>query len=245
MSYQVHTLTDLKTRLSEKVDDSPFWTATELTNAINQSLQLWNVFTGQWRTRIVIPTVANQVWYSITSSLTFAAKFQFGSYPVDYSSLTDLDSFIPKWEGQTTASGGVVPTRPKLWAPAGLTLFAIYPADAVGGNQLAVDGIANTPKLVNDADFLDLGEEELNILLGEALHNITFKEGSERFDSVKDLHKQFIKAAISKNQILKASSYFRKFELQDTNRLQVPMTLKRKQQPGQQQDQSAGDSNAY
>lgn len=225
MAYQQVTLATLRTTLQAKADGgSPFWSNTEDLDAINESLRSWNLLTGMWKTRVVMPTVANQVWYTLASSLVYDLRMDFGSYPMEISSLPSLDNGQPAWEGETTATTGV-PTRPLMFAPAGLRMFAIWPADAVGGTTLVIDSVLSTPQLAADADFIDIGYQELGALLGECLHILTFKKGGPAFEATKHYHQEFLRAAADQNGRLRASALFRRFMGLDLARSQRPFKV--------------------
>jgi hypothetical protein len=223
--YTAITLATLRNSLQARWEGSVFWTDQEAREGLNESLHWWNLLTGQWKRTEILPTLANQVWYPLSSTLVYTVQVQFGSLPMDQTSVEDLDNGRAGWEGETTASGSPVPSRPTCWAPAGLKSIAIWPADAVGGVTMVVDGVRATPTLVADTDYLDLGQEELDTLLGETLHRLTFKEGGKRLTSTLSWHKDFIAAAMAKNSRLSASALFRQIMGQDVGRAQAPFAV--------------------
>lgn len=223
MPYESVTLAQLKAQLAEKYESTPFWVAAEATSAINEALRYWNMLTGMWKKTQTQATVANQVWYTFSSSFVYNMRVSFGSQAMDITSIGSLDNGRPNWEGETTTTGGRVPTRPLHWAPAGLRRLAIWPADAVGSNMLVLDGVAITPVLVNDADFIDLAQSEHDALLGEALMILAFKEGGARFEACKKFHQDFIVAAAEQNDRLKAHVYFKRLLGLDTYRNERPL----------------------
>jgi hypothetical protein len=225
MAYQAVTLADLKAQLAERYDASPYWTATEALHALNESLRVWNMFTGMWKKTQTVSTTAGTVWYTFSSSFVYNMKVSFGSLPMELGSLGSMDNGRPAWEGESTTSGGSVPTRPTIWIPAGLRRLAIWPADAAGGNMLVVDGVCVTPVLVNDTDYVDLAQSEHDALVGEALFILAFKEGGQRFEASKKFHQDFMGAALKQNSRLSKSLYFRKALGLDLNRGERPMGI--------------------
>lgn len=229
MPYQQVTLATLRAELQGRVEDSPYWTATEATNAINETLRLWNLFTGMWKARQTVVTVANQVWYTFTNSFVYNMRVEFNSVPMEQSSIFNMDNGRANWEGETTASSGV-PTTPRVWAPAGLKMLAIWPADAAGGNTLTIDGVTTTPVLVNDTDTVDLGTAEHGPLLDYALTTLAFKEGGLRFSTLAQQKQQnFYRAAAEQNSRLSTSSFFRQLMGLDVGRYEKPMGLSPKE----------------
>jgi hypothetical protein len=129
-----------------------------------------------------------------------------------------MDYGYPGWWTQNTKTGGNVPTTPQKWLPLSLAIIAIWPADAVGGNLLTFEGIGNTPQLVNSTDFIDIGNEELNSIVGYALHTLAFKEGGARFESTLPYFVNFLQAAAGENDQLQLSAEFRHITGVDLNR---------------------------
>lgn len=209
--YTQFTLTDILLMLSYKFDDVPFWTEVEAIDAINEGLLTWNAFTGFWKETIEIITTINNWDYALPESLVFGMRIEFNDKPLNQSSLSEMDNGHPGWQGQTTTDGGSVPDEPKNWFPLSVDMIGIWPADADGGNTLTVDGVAATPQLVDPGDFINIGEEELGIILGYALHVLALKEGGERFAKTADYFTEFLKAAAEENDQLTQSSIFREF----------------------------------
>lgn len=223
MPYQTVTLDNLTDQLQERWEGGPFWTAEEARTAFNEGLRVWNMLTGAFKRTIPITTTANQPWISLPDTLVDNVHVNFASYPMDITSIFDLDNGRVNWQGETTTTGGGVPTRPTLWAPAGELLMAIWPADAEGGNHLVVDGVRDTPSLVLTTDFVDLGEAEHHAIIGYALHYCTFKEGGQRFAASMKLYREFLSAAADQNARLRASGFFIRAMSDDAQWGQLPM----------------------
>lgn len=221
MAYQISTLSTLQARLGEKYESVPFWTAEEGRLALNETLRMWNLLVGFWKTRVELTTVANQVWYVPPSPILYPLRVDFELAPMVQTPLFDLDLGRPLWEGETTASPDA-PQVPTLWVPAGFTLFAIWPADALGQRSLVVDGITHAPILTLPGDFIDIGEEEVNVFLGYALHILTFKVGGTRFADTIPLYKAFLQHALLRNDRLLVSKAFRALLAKSTRRDSVP-----------------------
>jgi hypothetical protein len=215
MPYTQRTLAQLQARMATEWDGSVFWTPREATAALNEALRWYNLFTGVWKVRVALPTVANQVTYSISGSFVYNLRMTFRLLPMDLGSLKEMNNGRPNWRAETTASGGDVPTRPTMYIPVGMNRFAIWPADAVGDvgppGSLLIDGLAQTPILTLPGDFLDLGLEEEVALVGEAIHISAFKLRDARWRATAVKHKAFLLACLSKNERLATSAYFREF----------------------------------
>jgi hypothetical protein len=226
MGYQTTTLATLRLRLQERYESTPFWNNAEALHALNEALRKWNLYVGQWKTIATVPTTPNTVWYSMgASTIIYPLRAEWQSYPLATCDTESMDYFRPNWEAETTATSGA-PSRPTMLIPAGLNLFALWPADSAGGSNMVLDGVRSTPVLAADTDFLDAGEEEVHAIVGEALCIAAFKESGRRFATAQLYHQQFLRAALSKNGRLKTSFLFRKFAGLDVARrareLEIP-----------------------
>ncbi len=216
--YAQYTTLQVLGLLQYKFDDVPFWSDAEALDAINEALLTWNSFTGFWKDTITIITTANNWDYGLPASIVFGMRVEFDNHTLAIASLGDMDYGHPGWSAQTTADGGNVPTAPKKWLPLSVDMIAIWPADAVGGHTLTVDGVSATPQLINDGDFIDIGAEELGVILGYALHVLALKEGGARFGGTMGYFTDFLVAAAEENDQLTESSQFREFIGLDLNR---------------------------
>ncbi len=224
MAFSSVTLATLQAELKNKWDNVPFWSDEEARTALNEGLRLWNAITGYWRNRITVTTSPDDNYVPIPGALAYKSRVEFNGSPLSVSSLLGLDSGRPSWEGETTATSGV-PSSPKIWAPVSVDLIVIWPADHAGSNTLTIDGMAQTPVLVNAGDFVDLGQEEHNQLLGYALHAASFKHGGQLFESTKPLYQNWVKAAGERNEQFKASSLYRRVLGIDQGREQLPLSI--------------------
>lgn len=211
MSYQAYDLTDLLARLTARTDDVPFWDTDEATAAINEALCTWNMLTGRWTTRLVLETTPITGEYTLPMTVSYRTRLLFNNLPMSPASREDFNNGRPNWYSETTASGGDVPTRPMLWAPVSLNLIWIWPGDFAGHNALTIDGVASTPVLTDPGDYVDLGEDDLSILLGFALHVLTFKKGSVWFAATRPYFEAFLRAAGEENQLITTSQMYRRY----------------------------------
>jgi len=200
-----------------------FWRDTELNFIIQESLRFYNLLVGYWKTRATIVTTAATVWYSTPSIITSAMRVSFNGSPLRGESLYNMDFARSGWESETTTDGGDVPTRPRYFVIGGLAKVGIWPADAVGGNSLVLDGIAVTPLLTNDASIIDVGQEDMNHLLDLCQHLAAFKEGGMEFKNSMAGFKSFLEGAGERNAILKRCATYKKWLGLDTGRQKRPL----------------------
>lgn len=225
MPYLVSTLADLNVALAGRVGGSVFWTPEEGRLALNETLRDWNLLTGRWRRRLTLSTVAPivgvpQVELALGATMTYGMRIALSTgTPVIPTSILELDLGRPTWRSETIASGGEVPAVPTLWAPISLQRIAIWPATATAVvNYLLIEGVANTPVLVEAGDFVDLGEEIVDVLLDMAIHVIALKEAGPRWRATLPHFQAFLQAAAEENGLLKANQAFRRMAGLDRRR---------------------------
>jgi hypothetical protein len=209
--YEQITLAQLRTRLQNRYESVPFWSTAEANAALNEALCTWGMLTGRWKERGVGVTVKDTYEVSLPSTMVYGMRVLFNGYPLSPSNLFDLNHGQPNWRAETTASGGGVPTRPTVWVPISLTLIYVWPADAVGHNGWTFDGVSATPILTNDAQYVNLPEADLSVLLGFALHVLTLKKGGQWFAATHKYLREFLLAAVRENSIISTAQFYRKF----------------------------------
>ncbi len=218
MPFIATSLADLLASLSQRVDASLFFTTEEARLALNEALRDWNLLTGYWRRRLTRSSVAPAAGvpvtdYALGATMTYGMRIALSTgQPLIPTSQLELDLARPTWRRETTASGGDVPTLPTLWAPLSLQTLSIWPATATAvTNYLLIDGVANTPVLVEDGDTIDCGEELVDLLTDYAIHVLTFKEAGPRWRATMPAYQQFLQAAAEENSVLKTKQAFRKW----------------------------------
>lgn len=219
MPYTTTTLETFRELLARRWDESVFWTAAEARIAINEALRDWNLLTGRWRRRTTIATLPADPTLTLPAALTFGLRVRNTTtgQPLHPTSVTELDFGRPTWRRETTADGGTVPTQPLLWAPESLQRLVLWPIPSPV-STVDVDGIAATPVLVEDADYVDVGDEILDLLADYALHILTFKEGGDRWRKTKVFWTAFLQAAADENALLKRSQRYRRLMGADRRR---------------------------
>ncbi len=210
--YQAITLAELRARLQQYTEQTPFWTDAEADLAINEALRTWNMLTGRWHDRIVLETPpTGNADYALPNAILYRTRVLFNGSPLDGTSYEALMSAHPRWRVETTATGGDIPTRPRVWCPISLRTILIWPADAAGHNSLTIDGVANTPVLVADGDFVNLAEADVSVLLPFALHVLSFKKGGQWFSATAPAFANFLRAASEENQLLTTAQAYRRW----------------------------------
>lgn len=223
MAYTKTTLADFRLSLQRRWEDAAFWTDEEARIAINEALRDWNLLTGRWRRRTTLDALMNNPTIDLGGSLIYGMRVRFGTHPLTVTSLAELDLGRPTWRFETIATGGDVPAVPTLWAPVSLQQIVIWPASATDQSQIVfVDGVAATPILVEDADYVDIGEETIDILSDFALHCAAFKRGGPEWRLTQNFWQDFLKAAAEENSLLKTKQAFRRYAGLDRRRDLLP-----------------------
>jgi hypothetical protein len=175
------TLADLQNRVYSRLDqNSLLYPISQLNDAINEAIQVLNLQTGFIQTTVQIPgwSQQNRVWYDVPSPIVIPLRCQFeGSY-LQPATLNGIGRQYPNWTSDTTSNTGLPVT---YWIPAGLGLFAIYPADALGGQDLRMTGVQIPPTLVNLSDTVPIPNEYVSAFDLLAVHTLQLKESSEMF----------------------------------------------------------------
>lgn len=208
MTYTAITRATLRARLQDRYTGDPFWSDTEANDAINEALRYFNLFTGYWRGSGTTATTAGNPFVSVPGTLTYRTRVTRTGQVLTRKSIVELYRTRRDWRTQTTTTGSPTPTTIREWAPVGLGQIAIWPTDAAGGTTLTFEAIKLTPVLTLDADFLDLGNEELNLVLCEALYILSFKRPSI-LPVMQAKHQTFLQGCLERNDQLRASSYYR------------------------------------
>lgn len=225
MPYTQTTLSQLQALLRDRYESVPYWVPEEARLALNEGLRIYNAATGFWKTTFQTVTVPNDPYVALPGSLVQGSRVTWNGRPLDFASTFELDNAIPNWRGTTTDTDGA-PDRPVYWARISLSLLAIYPADATNGvtgtNSILVDGVRATPILVNPNDYVDLGQEEHNLLLAYAQHVLAFKVGGQVLTASYPGWLNFLKACAMKNNQFAATSFYRKVMGLDIQRFRKP-----------------------
>lgn len=208
MSYAAISLATLRARLQDRFTGDPFWSATEANDALNEALRYFNLFTGYWRGSATALTVAGVAFLAVPGTLTYRTRVARSGMVLTRKSIVELYRTRRNWRTQTTTSGAPVPSTLREWAPVGLASIALWPTDAAGGTTLTFEAIKLTPILTADAQSVDIGNEELTLILNEALYILSFKRPSI-LAQMAPKHQGFLQGCLERNDQLRASSYYR------------------------------------
>lgn len=209
MAYTSTTRATLRARLQDRYTGDPYWSTTEANDALNESLRQFNLYTGYWRGTATALTVINTPYVTVPGTLTYRTRVTRVGLALARKSIVELYRTKRNWRTQTTTDGPPIPATIREWAPVGLSTIAIWPTDAVGGTLLTFEAVKLTPILTADGQFVDIGDEELQLVLDEALYILSFKLPSI-LEQMKPKHQSFLAGCLERNDQLRQSSYYRR-----------------------------------
>ena len=120
-----------------------------------------------------------------------AVRSNNANVPVQIDAIAEANRYRTGWRGEANGP-------PNAVFQSGLNLLAVAPPpDNGGGNNysLTVTVVENAPIPVNDADFIQAGRDDLDVILGYAQHLAAFKMGGTEFTSTISLLERFLKQA--------------------------------------------------
>jgi hypothetical protein len=203
--YQRYNLAALKALLADRVglpaSGIGFWYPNdEFQWALNESLSVWQALTGFWTTSFPLTMTPGTAIYSLPRQITSVKRVTFSGTPLTQTSTPELDLGFGVWE---SASG-----TPEFWAPEGVNLIAIHPTTT---GTVVVEGFSDAPWLNTDADYIDIGDDDLEAILGYCGGAyLTFKEGGQELEAAKPSLQSLIAQGAEKNGRLRASAFYRK-----------------------------------
>lgn len=124
--------------------------------------------------------------------------------PVAVTSVTAGDFYDANWQGATAG------TPTKLYY-AGLNLVGLGPTPAGVGNSVTANVVRNMVLPSLDADFIQVGRDDVSAILDESQHIAMFKCGGAEFAQTFPLHGNFLRRCTMHNSKLSALSLFLEF----------------------------------
>lgn len=199
------TLSQLQGYVLDRLEqNTSLYPIADITNAINEFYRIANAFIGLNQKLVSVPgfSVKNRLIYQIPSPILFPINIFFEGTELDKISLLALARNHPRWATTTTAKAGKV----QRWAPIGITQFVIHPIDAIGGRDIAVQGVVEPTPLLNANDPLQLDDEFLDMAVSYAAHRLQLREGGRPFSSSMLLMTRFY--SLLRDRVIKRGADF-------------------------------------
>lgn len=198
MPYLSLSFGQAKDRALDRVGSEVFWLDVEAGSAVNEAICVWQALTGSWTFSIDIPVTSGH-FYTTPGQIVSPQRILWNDTPLTLGSQEEMDYGNPGWEGTTGT--------PTTWMPLGISLFALYPAPLSG--TITIEGYAEAPVLGSDGEFVDLGDEHLNDVMGYAEHVLCFKEGTTEQSSSQGLYQAFVAAAADENSTIRTLNVYK------------------------------------
>lgn len=220
MAYARTTLAQMKELLAERVGgQNRFWTESEREAAINEALAVWQLMTGDFTDEKTLnvnwsPLIGHTITTNDDYRSIAYTRLKVDGSLVSPASLHGLDKGRYTWRAETTTGA------PEEVVYLGDDYVAFYPHVNNQTNHEAKTYTFQTVKgdrfLVADADYIQVGDEELTTIIDYAQFVLAVKEGEvESFTNAGPLVTMFMKAALRRGSWLRRSSLFRKFAGQE------------------------------
>lgn len=233
MAYAQTTFATLKALLKERVGGHDnFWTNFEFGLAINEALSVWQLMVGEFSTQSQLSTSSlggevEDLYYPATGTSDMVVVSSTATAPLPLSvwrvgtdvqthttgqlyafpklvqgTLPEFDHGYPGWRTGTA-------TTAEYWAPCGLNKIIFYPRP---NTWVRLDYYRGDQLLVDEADYIQLGNEEINRLLDYAVWQLNIKCGTaEAFTNTEPLKQLMDLAATLRNQKLRGSLLYKDF----------------------------------
>lgn len=221
MPYTRITRAELRLRLQERWDSSPWWTLDDANQALDDALLYWNALTGYWRRRQTLTIPANDPFGVIADTMVQNTSVSINGVPLTKGSLAGLSLSRPNWRRESVATAGC-PSVPVIWAPVSLSVFVIWPATAVDVTA-SVDGVRSTPRLTSDADFLDADDSVVSTFVGYALHLAALKAPAGVLERTAGYKDDFLLEAADRNQALRRTDWYKRIQSSSRQHLLQPV----------------------
>jgi len=184
------TLSQMRSMVWAALDNNTgFYPQAEVTGALNEQVRVANLFVGFIQDSATITTQAGRYFYAIPAPMVIPLAVSIDGKRLNRCAFPTLARRNRNWLKETTANSGPVMT----WVPLGIRRLAIYPADAIGGHTLTVEGVVDPTPLVNGTDVVDAADEALDGIQQMAVHVLQLKEGGKIFADSTSQYQNFLR----------------------------------------------------
>lgn len=177
-------------RLDEPLDGSGYYTAAELTAALNRAQRLFALLSLCLETSGSLTLTANVAWYHLRDTFTdwlVPLRATLAGSKLRPATVAELAALNASWEAQTGT--------PERYAHLGMDSFAAYPHPAGAGTILTVV-YARVPTALSIAsDTPEIDAEYHPALIDGAIPFLRLKEGGQALESVLPSFGRFLDCA--------------------------------------------------
>lgn len=185
------TLSELEARVYRRIEENfLFYPKYQVDNAINEALQVLNLFTGYYQSTLTIGvTVATRFWYDVPNTMIFPMQVYVDRRMIFKASLSSTCTSIRDFLSANNLNDG----GPLYWIPIGIRAFIVTPADTTGGRSLEIVGVVEPPVLTSSADVAKLSDSWLELVEDYAFYTLVLVEGGKIFADASKLFQKFQK----------------------------------------------------
>lgn len=141
---------------------------------------------------------------SVMRSAPALLAARINNVPVMVTAISDADMYNANWQGTT-------PGAPLSLYYAGLNMVALNPTPTSTGFSVTANVVRNMVLPTLDADFLQVGRDEVGAVLDESQHIAMLKCGGAEFAETFPLHGNFLRRCALHNSKLSALSLYLEF----------------------------------
>lgn len=132
-----------------------------------------------------------QMGLKLLSNAPALLAMRIGNVPLQIDSVRAADLYNVNWQSSAAA-------KPRTCLHAGLNLFALSPipdSPALGDYSLTASVVENAPVPTADADFIQLGRDDLDAIIDYSQHLAALKMGGAEFTNTIPLFQRFMQRA--------------------------------------------------
>ncbi len=137
-------------------------------------------------------------YVALMDQYPFVFSSRIKGIPTSVDAVEQLDYYNPSWRAVTASPSNIGLSGQNL---------VCYPSSSSSTIILSMLANANIPVL--DGDFIQLGDEVLDVILDEAFATASFKQGGAEAQSAWELHGNIVKLAAQRNGKVRSMSIFR------------------------------------
>ena len=142
-----------------------------------------------------------QQFVELARMLAMVVHAQLNGLPTIPGTLEGLDAGAPNWQD---GSG-----KPTMLALAGWNMMGVYPvADTQGPYSAIFDVVRKAPIPARDVDFVQIGREQVDMIIDYAEHVAMFKVGGAEWMATTQQANNFLLQAVTYNQRLGAAAQY-------------------------------------
>lgn len=218
MAYARTTVLTLRNTIKERLGgEGVFWSDTEINNACNEALAVWQLLTGDFVTTASQSVASNSQVVALATTTTpcmgiVRVRRMTTTTTPSPSTVLHPVSIFEMDQGYYGRQSAASSSTPEYWAPFGIERMIIYPAPNTT-QTVQLQYYNADPRLsLTVTDYVDLGDEELVAIINYAVWSCSFKEGiKEALANTSPLREMFLVAARLRNAKLRGTSLYRSY----------------------------------